>query len=218
MKKIIILFFITGLFSLTAKAQIWKEYSSFYRSVGVQLGTRGIGIEGSYPLNEQFNLRLGGSIFPSMKMKYRQQKFKLNRSDISLFGDWQPLYGRDSWIARKWIVSAGAGYFFENKLTRYKPETQVSNEPKDYELEWSKFRPYVGTGLNGIAISRQLNLSVNLGYYIPTSSYKLKTYDMGSAEVADLENKIESLKYSIAQSLNVQVGISYIFFKNSYHK
>jgi len=209
-------FLALALASLTVKAQIWKEYSSFYPSVGIQLGTRGIGIEGSYPVAEAFNVRLGASIFPSMKTKLGPRVFAVDRSDVSLFADWQPLYGRTSWIARKWIVSAGAGYFFENKFTHYVGASKESGQPKDYDVEWSKFRPYVGTGLNGIALGRRFNLGVHVGYYIPTSSWTFTAYDMDPTEAAEKEDKLGSFPYNIVQGLNVQVGISYIFFKNSY--
>jgi len=216
MKKIILLFFITGLASLTVKAQIWKEYSSFYPAVGIQLGARGIGIEGSYPLAEAFNVRLGASFIPSTKMAFKNRVFAIHRSDVTLLADWQPLYGRSSWIARKWIVSAGAGYFFENKFIRYSGGSKVSNQPKEYEVEWSKFRPYVGVGLNGIELSQRLNLAVNVGYYIPTSSRSLDIYEKDPNGVAHLEDRMDSFPYNILPGLNAQVGISYIFFKNSY--
>jgi len=217
MKKILI-FFIGALASLPVKAQIWEEYSSFYPSIGVQLGTRGLGIEGSYPLTDAFNVRLGTSVFPSMKLKYGKKVFAINRSDVTVFADWQPLLGKRSWIARKWIVTLGASYFFENKFERYVGTKIQANQLKDYDVEWSKFRPYIGTGLNGIRLSQRLNLALNVGYYIPTSPTEITIYEKDPIEIPKLKDELDSFPYNVAPGINVQVGISYIFFKNSYNK
>jgi len=215
MKKIFI-FLVVVFASLTVKAQIWKEYSSFYPAVGVQLGTRGLGIEASYPISDAFNVRLGGNIVPSVKAKLGSKVFEMHRSDVSLFADWQPLFGKASWIARKWIVSIGAGYFFENEYERYLGSSKESNQPKDYGVEWSKFRPYIGMGLNGIKISQRINFAVNVGYYIPTSSIALKVYEMDPIDIPEKLDKLNSFPYDVIPGVNVQVGFSYIFFKNSY--
>lgn len=218
MRKILIFFVITFA-SVQVKAQIWEEYSSFYPSVGIQLGTRGIGIEGSYPLTEAFNVRLGASIFPSFKTKFFNDRiYQVHRSDISLFADWQPLLGKNSWIARKWIVSLGVGYFFENTVERYQGTAKISGQLKDYGIEFSQLRPYIGTGLNGIKLSHHFNLSVNMGYYIPTSSTQIKVYEVDPIELPKLLDKLDSFPYNVAPGVNVQVGISYIFFRNSYNK
>lgn len=215
MKKIFI-FLVAVFTTFTIKAQVWTDYSSFYPSVGFQIGSRGIGIEGSYPISDAFNVRLGGNIVPSMKTKLGGKIFKINRSDVSLFADWQPLFGKRSWMARKWIVTLGAGYFFENKYERYMGSSKTSGQAKDYGVEWSQFRPYVGTGLNGIRISERLNFAVNLGYYIPTSSTTLLVYEMDPIDIPKKLDKLESFPYNVIPGINVQVGFSYIFFKNRY--
>lgn len=217
MKKILI-FFIGALASLPVKAQIWEEYSSFYPSIGVQLGTRGLGIEGSYPLTEAFNVRIGASTFPSMKTDFGKKVFAINRSDVSVFADWQPLIGRRNWIARKWIVTLGASYFFENKFERYVGTSIKANQLKDYDVEWSKFRPYIGTGLNGIRLSQRLNLAMNVGYHIPMSPTEITIYEKDPIDIPKLKEELDSFPYNVAPGINVQVGISYIFFKSSYNK
>ncbi|MDM8176737.1 MULTISPECIES: hypothetical protein [Olivibacter] len=217
MKKIFI-FFITALASLQVKAQIWEEYSSFYPGVGIHVGTRGLGIEGAYPLSDAFNVRLGASIFPSSKMKLGNRVFEINRSDVTLLADWQPLIGKDSWIARKWIVSAGIGYFFENRYERYVGTRKVADQKKDYGVEWGKLRPYIGTGINGIRLSQRLNMAVNVGYYIPIESTAIKIYEKDPVDIPKLREDLDSFPYNMVPGVNVQVGISYIFFKNSYNK
>lgn len=215
MKKIFI-FLIVVFATFTVKAQIWTEYSSFYPSVGVQVGTRGIGIEGGYPIADAFNVRASASIFPLGKLNVGKRVFELSRSDVSLFVDWQPLLGRRSWIARKWIVSLGAGYFFENKYEKYQWAAVKEDRLKDYGVEWSQFRPYVGTGLNGIRLAERFNLAVNVGYYIPTSSNALKVYEMDPVDIPRQLDRWDKFPRNVLPGINAQVGISYIFFKNSY--
>lgn len=217
MKKILI-FFVAVFVSLQVKAQIWEEYSSFYPAVGIQVGARGLGVEGSYPLSDAFNVRLGASIFPSFKTKLGSRVFEIHRSDVSLLADWQPLYGKGSWIARKWIVSLGAGYFFENKYERYVGPRKIADQKTDYTVEWSKFRPYIGTGLNGIRLAQRFNLAVNIGYYIPTGSTAIKIYEKDPVDIPRLREDLDSFPYNLAPGVNVQIGISYIFFKNNYNK
>lgn len=217
MKKIFI-FFIIAFASLQVKAQIWEEYSSFYPSIGIHVGARGLGIEGAYPVSDAFNVRLGASIFPSSKMKVGDRVFKINRSDVTLLADWQPLFGKESWIARKWIVSLGAGYFFENKFERYVGARKEADQKKDWGAEWAKFRPYIGTGINGIRLARRLNMAVNVGYYIPLESTVIKIYEKDPVGIPKLRDDLDSFPYNMLPGVNVQVGISYIFFKNSYNK
>ncbi|MCL4640731.1 MULTISPECIES: hypothetical protein [Olivibacter] len=217
MKKVL-MFLFTILAGLQVKAQVWEDYSSFYPAVGIQVGTRGIGIEGAYPISDAFNIRLGASVFPSAKMKFGRRVFEINRSDVTLLADWQPLVGKDSWIARKWIVSAGLGYFFENKFERYVGSNKTSDQLTDYVVEWGKFRPYIGTGVNGLRLSQRLNMAVNVGYYIPLASTAIKIYEKDPVEIPDLRDDLDSFPYNVLPGLNVQVGISYIFFKKSYNK
>lgn len=214
MRRIIVALFLLGaiLSFKGVHAQIWKEYSSFKPFVGVQLGAQGIGIEGGYPLSASFNMRLGASFFPSAKMVWDNKVFSVHRSNIVLLADWQPLYGKESWFARKWILSAGAGYYFDNSAERFIGNTKESNQPKDYEVEWSKFRPYIGTGLNGIELSQRLNLAINVGYFIPTEATRVIPYAKDPEGIPSLENRLNSFPNNLLPGLHAQIGVSYIFF------
>jgi|GEM_PF-949902 len=195
------------------KAQVWKEYSSFIPNIGLQLGAQGIGVEGGYPLSNAFNVRIGAHIFPSFKARLGDRVFQLKRSSVNAFVDWQPLYGHARWFARKWIMSGGIGYFFENKWERFQGTTIESGQPKDYAITYSKLRPYVGTGLNGIRLSYRLNLAVNVGYFIPTTGSELTLYEMDPIELPALQDKLNSFPEQQLPGINVQVGISYVFIK-----
>ncbi|QNL52038.1 hypothetical protein H8S90_10940 [Olivibacter sp. SDN3] len=213
MKKLWLLFVFIAIHS-GLKAQIWQEYSAFYPSVGVQLGTKGVGIEASYPFLSAFNLRVGGNFFPPVKAGLNNRVYRVRRSDVSFFADWQPLYGKASWFARKWIVTGGAGYFFQNEVDRYQGTSVQAGQLKDYTVKTSAFRPYVGLGLNGIRVSQRLNLGIHLGYYIPTSSSKIEVHEIDPIEIPDLLEKLNSYPRNATSGLNVQFGLSYVFWKD----
>ena len=193
-------------------AQIWTEYSSFYPAVGLQIGSSGLGLQGAYPLSPEFNFRAGGNFVPSVKLKHNNQFFELKRSNAELFFDWQPLYGGESWISRKWILSVGASYFFYNKAVVYVGSENSDEQPIDYTVEWSQFRPYVGTGLNGIRIAYHFNLAVNAGYFIPTSETKIVPYAKDPSGISHIRDRLNSFPNNILPGMQLQVGLNYIFF------
>jgi len=201
------------LVNLQAHAQIWEEYSSFHQGVGLQLGSSGIGIQGSYPLSEAFGIRAGANWMPSPTWNVRNKVFKVKRSNVEVMLDWQPLLGGESWWARKWIVSAGAGYFFDNKFIRYVGHTKVPDPVVDYEVEYSKFRPYIGTGLNNIRLAYHLNLGIQVGYFIPTKKVEIIPDARDPGDLEYLHSKVTKFPYNVVPGLQGQVGISYIFFK-----
>ncbi len=215
MRKTVFVFFI-GLALLgfkRASAQIMKEYSSFYPAVGLQLGTHGIGIEGAYPLSGSFGLRVAGNFFPKTKVVWGDNKVvSVDRSNAAAFLDWQPLFGKGSWIARKWIVTGGFGYYFENTLNRYRGGTAVPDQPLDYQFEFSRARPYLGTGLNGVKLAHRINFSAHVGYFFPTESTKIILHEKDPAELPILEDRAQSFPNNIAPGVNVQVGVSYLLF------
>lgn len=214
MKKILIVLMLT-IIQNAVRAQIWQEYSAFYPAVGVQLGTKGIGVEASYPLSSAFNLRAGANFFPPIKATINRNDFRLKRSDVSVLADWQPLFGKGSWFARKWIVTIGAGYFFRNEVDRYQGVEIDPRQLKEYTVKLSTLRPYAGLGLNGIRVSQRLNLGIHMGYYIPTTSSEIEVHELDPIEIPDLLETLNSYPYNTLSGLNVQIGLSYIFWKTT---
>jgi len=156
-----IILFICG----KASAQVLPEYSAFpSSSIGAQLGTQGLGLQGSYSFANAFNVRVG---FTSMfgNWQYKSRDVTFNRNSIYAIVDWQPEYGGSTWFARKWFVSAGVADYFNNSVFRQKP-----NPLADYTIYLAKFRPYIGTGLGNIHLTNSLGLRLDMGYYIPLTA------------------------------------------------
>jgi hypothetical protein len=148
-----------------ASAQVLPEYSAFPdASIGVQLGTQGLGVQGTYSFARLFNVRAGfNSMFGNWDYKNRDLSF--DRNSFYAIGDWQPQYGGTSWLARKWFISAGAAYYFNNSVYR-----EGIGKTPDYTIYMAKFRPYIGTGLGNIRLGDKLGLRLDMGYFIPLTA------------------------------------------------
>jgi len=158
-----------------ASAQVLPEYSAFPESsVGLQVGTQGAGIQASKSIAKTYNIRAGFNTVPGITVQYNNRDLKLDRTSIYAIADWQPLYGNNEWLARKWFVSAGAAYYFSNSLYR--------EANPDYSIALSKFRPYIGTGLGNIRVRNNIGMRLDFGFYIPTK-----------APVSTYENKAETI-------------------------
>lgn len=155
-----------------AKAQVLPEYSAFPKSsFGLQLGTQGIGVQGTWSFMPGFNARAGLNTFAGISVQYNGRELQFNRNSVYLMADWQPGYGNDDWWSTKLFVSAGFAKYFSNSLYR-----QGINTTPDYTIYMSKFRPYLGTGLGNLKLTNSLILRLDLGYYIPTTQ-ATSTYD-----------------------------------------
>jgi hypothetical protein len=152
-------------------AQVLPEYSAFPKSsVGVQVSTQGIGVQGSWSFLQAFNARLGFNAVPGITVQYNGRDLKLSRTGVYAIADWQPLYGQDG-LARKWFVSAGVAYYFSNAVYR----EGIGITP-DYSVSMSKFRPYIGTGLGNIHVFNDISMRADFGFFIPTSA-PVSTYE-----------------------------------------
>jgi len=155
-----------------ASAQVLPEYSAFPESsVGVQVGTQGAGIQASKSIAKTFNIRAGFNTVPGITVLYNNRDLKLDRTSIYAIADWQPLYGNNEWLARKWFISAGAAYYFSNTLYR-----EGNSAIPDYSIALSKFRPYIGTGLGNIRVRNNIGMRLDFGFYIPTQA-PVSTYE-----------------------------------------
>jgi hypothetical protein len=178
-----------------AKAQVLPEYSAFpSSSIGLQFGTQGIGVQGSKSISQSLNARFGFNTVPGITVQYNNRDLKLDRTSVYAIVDWQPLFGRNDFIARKWFVSAGVGYYFTNSLYR--------GGTNDYTIYMSKLRPYVGTGLGNIRLSNSINMRLDLGYYIPTQA--------ATATISSKAEKINGMR-GILSGTNTALTLYYKF-------
>jgi hypothetical protein len=182
-----------------ANAQVLPEYSAFpTSSIGVQAGSQGIGVQGSGSIAKIFNIRVGFNTVPGITVQYNNRGLKLDRTSIYAIADWQPLFGNNEWLARKWFVSAGVGYYFTNTLYR-----EGAGSTPDYSISMSKLRPYVGTGLGNIRFTNSINLRVDFGYYIPTSA-PTSTY-------SDKADKVKNGLRGLLPGMNAGLTLYYKF-------
>ena len=159
-----------------ASAQVLPEYSAFAKtSIGLQAGTQGFGIQGTQSFARLFNARVGFNTVPGISVQYNNKELQLNRTSIYAIIDYQPLYGNSAWLARKWFISTGISYYFDNTIYR-----GAGGNTPEYYIYMSKFRPYIGTGLGNIQLSNGMGLRGDFGFFIPTSA-ATSTYD-GKAE------------------------------------
>jgi len=177
--KILIIISIIA-FAGKAGAQVLPEYSAFSTSIGLQAGTQGVGAQGTYNISRSLNIRAALFFTPDITLLYRGRDLQVNRNGAYATLDWQPLYGRTDWIARKWFISGGAGYYFSNTLYRQAYNSTLPN----YYSYLSKFRPYIGTGISNVRIYKNVYLRLDLGDFIPTSA-PVSTYDNASKTITN---------------------------------
>ncbi|MCD0486878.1 hypothetical protein LPB86_01470 [Pedobacter sp. MC2016-14] len=192
-----------------SNAQMLKEYSAFHRSVGLTLGSYGIGVEGSYPVGQTFNLRAGATVFPPIKLgkpggSANSPKYEFNRAGVTFMVDWQPLYGRESEFASKWFVTVGAGYFFKNELSNYKKAFRNGEVPQ-YVIYFNQ-APYLGTGLANLVLGERLGLSLNAGYYFAHSKEQIS-----KPNGAIQKPEVDKFPAVIVKGLDLHAAISYNF-------
>ena len=195
--------------SFTSNAQMLKEYSAFHRSVGISLGAMGIGVEGSYPIGQTFNVRAGVNYFPSVKISKpgtndNANRYKFDRSNANLMLDWQPLFGGEGDFASKWFVTVGAGYIFTNELTAYRNNFREGKDPI-YRVKFSQ-SPYLGTGLGNLVLGERIGLSLNLGYYFQYKGDQVTGY-LPKVNLPDTDK----FPQSVLKGLDAHATISYNF-------
>ena len=161
-----VLIAIAMLICAKANAQVLPEYSAFpVSSIGLQLGTQGAGIQGTWNFLPAFNARIGFNTVPGVTVQYNDRVLELDRTSVFLIADWQPEYGKSDWFATKWFLSAGYAQYFSNNLYR-----QGIGTTPDYTIYMSKSRPYFGTGLGNIHLWGRMGLRLDVGWFIPTSA------------------------------------------------
>lgn len=182
-----------------ASAQVLPEYSAFPKaSIGLQLGTQGFGLQGTWSFLPGFDARIGFNTTADVTVQYNSRSLGVDRTSMYLLADWQPNYGKDDWWSTKWFVSAGFAQYFSNSLYR-----QGIGVTPNYTIYMAKFRPYVGTGLGNIKLSGNMGLRLDMGWFIPTTA-PTSTYE-------DKAEKVSSGLHGLLPGLNTGATI-YIKF------
>jgi hypothetical protein len=150
-------------------------------SVGLSVGTQGIGLEGQFPLLKQWQVRVGGTILPvsvsrdyvALPSRTAVVSLDANFSKLHLIADWEPLAETNSFL-NKLAISGGAAYYIYAKGTA----NLILKDPYQYgdiqmspeevgelvvDSDWKGFAPYLGVGLNRMKIANNISLDVTLG-------------------------------------------------------
>ena len=210
LRALVVLGILLLLGTYTAQAQMLREYSAFHRSIGLTLGSYGIGVEGSYPVGQKFNVRAGATVFPpGLKLGKpgsgaNGQKYEFNRAGVTLMVDWQPLFGQESEFASKWFVTAGAGIFFKNEISNYGKNYMGGNSPQ-YTVP-IKQAPYLGTGLGNLVLGDRIGLSLNAGYYFSYTKEVPNRYNSAGPNPA-----IDQFPLMVVKGFDGHATISYNF-------
>ncbi len=166
--------------------------SAFHNSVGITVGTQGIGAEVDMPLSSRFNLRLGTSLLPykgDVVKKFNSSNdyntdFKVEFMNFGGYIDWQ-LFPDASAFFNKLALSVGGAYFYKAggnatvKLADSYFVGDIEFTPDEVgevraNVDWKGWAPYAGIGWHNITIANNFDLGVNLGtYYIGSPDVKM---------------------------------------------
>lgn len=150
-------------------------------AVAVTAGTQGAGVDLKYSPAPNYGIRLGGSILP-FKTDFvfttgstpADVDLKADFQNAHVIFDWHPF--RHGQGFRKFMLSAGAGYFWKNK-GRAILKTQdtyaygdIVIGPDDAgeligEVRWKQVAPYAGIGFESAIPTTKFNMGFSLGAY-----------------------------------------------------
>lgn len=202
----------------------------FNRSVGLSLGTQGLGFEAQHPLPYAFNLRLGASILPDFKASgvYTLNSYKTNiKASTSSFWnahlmmDFQPFNSTKS-AFRKLVLTTGAAYFPKAKGTavvkfgqdyKYGDMTFTGDEVGQITTvsSWAGFAPYMGLGINNLVSKNKYNMNLALGtYYMEAPQVTITGTNMlsgNSSNSASLQKNMEDYRWLPVLQLNFNYNL-----------
>ncbi|WP_162903390.1 hypothetical protein [Taibaiella koreensis] len=194
-------------------------------AIGITLGSSGLGIQGIYPLNNQFSLRAGLSWIPTFTYTRTdkvgtttlEQKFKTGFVNIHLLGDYYlPVLQHTGFR-----VSAGLAWFVhaQSKVRSipvgdyYYGDIQINDDRMgdiNTTVKRNGIAPYLGAGFLNLFSSKQLQLSLDVGtyYLLPEASVKMETTGYLTGNERNQEQLKENLK-GYRWLPVVQVGLYY---------
>lgn len=199
--------------SLSDSTKIYSDTSKL--SLGVSLGTMGVGVEGKLLLFRHFHLRTGATIFPigisrtylGFPSRAVNAKIDGTIAKVDLYTDWAPFTEADANILQKFSLTAGLGYFISAKGTavmRLKDPFyygDIELEPEDVgELraasKWDGFAPYIGIGINNLKVTDRVNLGISSGvFYLTSPSVQIT----GSNMLSGNSNNQEQFRKNMAK-------------------
>lgn len=218
MLRIMICMLFSQVLAIVSTAQSrYPAHTAFTSSLGLQLGTTGVGVELNYPMRNDLNIRLQANYLPEVRKHHNGLIYQPQRTLFGINVDWQPLFGADTWFARKWFITFGFHYFTKHEMNTFR-ESRVTGRPREeyYTAELSKIRPYVGMGIARLQLTPRFFLNLNGGFFIPTAKTRVEmankeeyNQELIARVEREEQNRYNRVWTHLATSLNIQVGLLY---------
>ena len=196
-------------------------------SVGITLGTSGIGLQGILPLNNHFSLRGGFSVIPTFNYTRTdkvgttslEQKFKTGFVNIHVLADYYlpvlqkagfRLSGGFAWFvhAESKVRSIPVGDYYYGEI----PINDERMGDINTVVKRNGIAPYLGAGFLNLYNGKRLHLSFDLGtyYLLPEADVKMESTGYLTGNERNQEQLKENLK-GYRWLPVVQVGLYYKF-------
>jgi len=164
---------------------------SAQNTLGLNVGSQGVGIEGKKAFNSRLGLRLGVNIIPINNIETKQYlgenqttiNFEPRFSNVHVMADWRPFkFNSSNPLSGNFKVSAGVAYFIKSQGTAnislsntyYYGDIDIPSEDVGSitaEAKWGHVAPYAGLGLDNIPMFNNFFLGFEAGtYYLSSPS------------------------------------------------
>jgi hypothetical protein len=230
-KKLLIKFSIIATALWGTSMCAFAQYQTVKTTLGFNVGTQGVGIEGKTALSSRFDARLGVSIIPINNIETRQYlgsnqttiDLRPRFSNVHLLADFRPFaWNANNPLTGNFKLTAGAAYFIKSEGTA---DISLTNSyfygdielPKEdvgvvtATAKWSHFAPYAGLGLDNIPVFNNFLIGFEMGsYYIssPSASMSgtgfLKDNDQNQPK---LQSNLKSYKFLPVFQVNFNFNI-----------
>lgn len=192
-KKLLLKFSIAASILWITSLSAFAQYENPKTTLGFNVGTQGVGIEGKMLLSDRFGVRLGGSLIPINNIESRQYlgsnqttiDIAPRFSNVHLLADWRPFaFNSDNPLSGNFKLTGGVAYFIKSQgtatigLTNSYMYGDIAIPKEDVgvvtaQAKWGHFAPYASFGLDNIPVARGFLIGFDMGtYYLssPTSS------------------------------------------------
>lgn len=204
-----------------------EDTSSKLYNMGLKVGTLGVGIDVSTPINNSFAFRVnvnGATYSHSASEEDIDYDADLKFSNAGVLVDYFPFESVG------FHLSAGA-YYNANKIeAQAQPNGTLTIDDVDYDasqigsldakLDFDKFAPYVGLGWGNDSRSEGFGFSLDLGVLVGKTNVDLTATRgvVDDATWAEIQNSVENEKAQLDDNLDklnvypvIMVGITYTF-------
>lgn len=216
------------LITLSLLGMLSRPVSAQRTTVSATAGTQGFGLDVKYAPVPDYGIRAGFDILPfKTSFAFTTQStpsdvdLKAEFQNAHLMVDWHPF--RSAAGLRKFLLSAGAGYFWKSQGTAVITPKQsykygdIVIGPGDAgeltgELNWKKFAPYAGLGFESALPRSRFNIGFALGaYYLgrpETSLVGSKLIAVDQANQDQLNSNMKDYRFLPVVQLNLNYTLN----------